>query len=454
MNATSAQPAPLSASGRFLVLAAAFLGWLCAGMHLSITSLAMQSAAVDLLGRTGELDPELFRELNRQAQYKQDLSAGDRDQLTRWQEMVARWFAWSQCAFLFGAAAGGLFFGWLGDRIGRSKGMAASILTYSALAGAAHFAQTPVQLLLLWFVTSMGVGGMWPNGVALVSEAWSSLSRPLAAGVIGTSANIGILIFSTIASRYPITSDEWRWVMLVAAAPLLLGLFSLVAVPESPRWLATRTVAAPLTRPANSATFERSFVPILLVGITLATIPMIGGWGSANWMIPWAGAAGESASPPDPFLKARVSQARALTGIAGSLLGGWIASVLGRRRSYCLVSLLALVVAQWTFWSVYPTDPAFLWWVAALGFLSGFYFGWMPLFLPELFPTRIRSTGAGVSFNFGRILTAVTIFIAGALMALFEGDYARIGRVTSLVFLAGVLVPWLAPDTSRKQLAD
>jgi hypothetical protein len=101
-----------------------------------------------------------------------------------------------------------------------------------------------------------------------------------------------------------------------------------------------------------------------------------------------------------------------------------------------------------------PTDTSFLLWVAALGFFSGIYFGWLPLFLPELFPTRVRSTGAGVSFNFGRIVTAVTVFATGALKQYFEGDYARIGQVTSLIFAVGLVAIWLAPDTSRRQLED
>src|SRR5204863_5449459 len=119
------------------------------------------------------------------------------------------------CAFLFGAATGGFVFGRLGDRFGRSKGMALSILTYSAMAGIAYFAQTPWQLLALWYLASTGVGGMWPNGVALVSEAWSSLSRPLAAGVIGTSANIGIFLMATLVSNVPITPKSWQWVVEV-----------------------------------------------------------------------------------------------------------------------------------------------------------------------------------------------------------------------------------------------
>jgi MFS family permease len=369
--------------------------------------------------------------------------------LKQWEGLVGRWFAWLQCAFLFGAAAGGFGLGRLGDRIGRSKAMAASILIYSTMSAAASLAQSPLQLWVLWFLACMGVGGMWPNGVALVSEAWASMSRPVIAGLIGTAANIGIFLLASLATIVPITPEAWRWVMLVAAAPLVLGLFALVAVPESPRWLAARAA------PARSSTvgdpgrevFRPPLLGITLIAIVLATISMIGGWGTANWMIPWSDAAG-------PRLKALVQQARSLTGIVGSLLGGWIASRLGRRMTYFVVSLQSLLIAQYVFWFLVPTDPQFLVWVAVLGFVSGIYFGWLPLCLPEMFPTRVRSTGAGVGFNFGRIVTAMLLFAAGALMEHFRGDYARIGRLTSLLFILGMLAVWLAPDTGRKQLED
>src|SRR5262249_46416127 len=145
-------------------------------------------------------------------------------------------------------------------------------------------------LLVIWFLACMGVGGMWPNGVALVSEAWSSLSRPLAAGLIGTSANIGILMLATWAASRRITPEEWRWVMLVAASPVVLGIFCLIAVPESPRWLSARDArgSAEVTPRSTGEVFRPPLLKITLVGIALATIPMIGGWGSANWMIPWA----------------------------------------------------------------------------------------------------------------------------------------------------------------------
>ena len=446
----------LSPSGRIIILATAFMGWLCAGVHLQITSLAMRAASADLLDRTGVMDGARFHALDKQDQAKKPMSEVDAALLKRWRGLIASWWAWYQCAFLFGAAAGGLVLGWVGDRLGRVKGMGLSILLYSAVGGSAYFAASAEQLLVQWFVASMGVGGMWPNGVALVSEAWSSLSRPFAAGLIGTAANVGLFSMSTLGSIWKVTPDHWRWVMLVAACPVVLGVFALVAVPESPRWLADRfrTKQENTAAPGMDEVFRPPLLGTTLIGIMLATVPLIGGWGSANWMVPWADAAGAAADPPNPYLKANVSQARALTGIVGSLLGGWFAAVVGRRSSYFLTSLAALFLAQWTFWFLMPTDGSFLLWVAGLGFFSGIYFGWMPLFLPELFPTRVRSTGAGVSFNFGRIVTACTIFATGLLMHLFDNSYPQIGRVTSLIFALGMLAACLAPDTSRKQLAD
>ncbi len=450
-------PAPpsLSRAGRVAVLAVAFLGWLGAGVHMAITQQTGRAASIDLLSRAGELDAARFVALNKQQEAAKKgtaapLSAEDAEQVKAWEKVVGRWFAWNQCAFLFGAAAGGLLFGLLGDRFGRAKGMALSIITYSTFSATVYFAEAPEHFVLLWFLACLGVGGMWPNGVALVSEAWPDVSRPVTAGVIGTSANVGIFLFATLARFEPITPDHWRWAMLVGAAPLVLGLGALAFVPESPRWLATRgaTPESPGAPVSTADVFRPPMVWVTLVGIVLATTPVIGGWGTANWMTPWAEKVGGTE------LRAEVLQVRALTGIVGSLLGGWIASTFGRRTTYFVVSLVSLAIAEYVFWMLVPTDRYFLVWVALLGFVSGIYFGWLPLCLPELFPTRVRSTGAGVSFNFGRIVTAVTLFASGALMGYFEGDYARIGRTTGLLFVLGMVAILFAPDTSKRPIAD
>jgi MFS family permease len=321
--------------------------------------------------------------------------------------------------------------------------MAASILAYSLFAAAASFAPSTEILCALWFLACTGVGGMWPNGVALVSEAWSGMSRPAVAGLIGTAANIGIFLFSSLAREVAIRPDQWRWAFQLGACPVVLGILAWLVVPESPRWLASRDERREVKH-EESSVFRPPLLGVTLIAIILATVPMIGGWGTANWMNPWAELAGGA------NLKASVLQWRSLTGLVGSLLGGWIAAYLGRRLVYFLVSLLSLGLAQYIFVFLVPTDATFLLWVSVLGFVSGVYFGWLPLCLPEMFPTHVRSTGAGVGFNFGRIVTAITIFATGALTHLFDGDYARIGRVTSLLFVLGMVAILLMPRTARQ----
>ncbi len=446
---------PLTNTGRWIILVCAFFGWFFCGFHMQITQLTGQPAAIDLLAQSGTVDANQHKIYAKRAKDK-SITADEKTQLDAWNSAIGRWFAWHQCAFLFGGAAGGLAFGWLGDRFGRSKAMAGSILIYSSMAAAASLAQTQEQLWMLWFFACTGVGGMWPNGVALVAEAWSGLSRPALAGAIGTAANIGIFVFASVAAEYPISPNDWRWAYLVGAGPFALGLVVLAIVPESPKWLAAQAnqLAAAKDAPSTLGVFQPAMLGITLIAIVLATVPIVGGWGTANWMNPWADEFGAELTPPDYGLKARMNQARAITGSVGSLLGGWIAHMLGRRLTYFLVSVLSLIIAQYIFWFLVPTDASFLIWVAILGFVSGVYFGWLPFCLPELFPTRHRATGAGVGFNFGRIVTACLLFVAGTLMTTFGRDYAAIGRLTSLLFILGMVFIWFVPDTSKRELAN
>ncbi len=443
---------PVAGAGAYWIVCVAFLGWLFAGVHMSITQMTAQPVAIDLLNRVGQIDAAQLTMFNQRQIASPDLvplSSTELQQLDSWKSQVASWFTWYQCAFLFGAAAGGFLFGWLGDRIGRAKAMTASILTYSSLSALSTLAQTPLQFWTIWFFACTGVGGMWPNGVAIVSEAWSALSRPALAGVIGTAANIGIFSMSTIGTQLAIASDRWRWVMLISALPALLGVVAWLTVPESPQWLAMRASRqrSPSTSEIrdrrSSDTLELFQPPLLgltLIAILLGTVPMIGGWGTANWMNPWADETG------NPLLKAQIGQARALAGIAGSIVGGWVAHQLGRRLTFFIISLGSLLVAETIFLWLKPTDRSFLPLVAILGLFNGLYFGWLPLCIPELFPTRVRATGSGIGFNSGRLITAVTLFISGQLMIYFDGDYARIGRATSWLFALGMIGACIAPD--------
>jgi hypothetical protein len=221
----------------------------------------------------------------------------------------------------------------------------------------------------------------------------------------------------------------------------VLGLFVLLVVPESPRWLAQEFHARTVT-PVRE-TFRPPLLRWTLLGIALGTVPLLGGWASGQRLIPWAGQVGEAAGLP--HLKAATQIWWAFGAVLGSLAGGWLAGWLGNRLSYFLISLLSLALSGYVFLTLDPTRPEFLPAAFALGLISTSFFGWLPYFLPALFPTRVRATGNGVSYNFGRIFSALALMSSTALSEVFRGDIARMGATTSIVYAAGLVVTWYIP---------
>jgi MFS family permease len=404
-------------------LAAVFLGWLCAGVEMGLVPLSSRPAVQALLLGGSGRDPDA-------------------------EAIVGAWFARNLAAFLLGAAVGGLLFGRLGDRAGRVRAMGLSILCFSLFTGCGAFAQTVEQLTVLRFLAGLGVGGMWPAGVTLAAEAWPESSRPLIAGLIGTAANIGILFMALLGVAVSITPESWRWAHIVGSVPAILGVIVLLAVPESARWLSVRGQNKVQESWADAlAVFRPPLLGRTLIGILLGAVPLLGAWGSGKWLLPWADASrgGDAAS----------TQALWAVGAAlGSAAGGWLADRVGRRLTYFVVSLGTLALNFWIYRFLSPAASLFLPAVFLLGLISTIYFGWLPLYLPELFPTRVRAAGTGVAYNFGRFASAAGVLGAGALLAAYHGDYALVGQTTAMVYALGMVVILLAPDTSKDTLRD
>jgi hypothetical protein len=294
---------------------------------------------------------------------------------------------------------------------------------------------------------------MWPTGVALASEAWSNKARPLLAGVLGTSCNIGLAMTGALGQVRPVTPDDWRWVMAVSALPAIVVIFAWFAVPESPSWRAKVGKPEAAKRNAPLATvFRPPYLSLTILGIVLGTIPLLGGWGTSNWLISWADDVGSQIG--NKTLKGQTMFWGSTGAAIGSLFGRWVANSWGRRKSYFAISLGSLVTSGYIFWMLTPRSELFLPMLFVLRVISTTYFGWLPLCLPELFPTEVRATGSGVTFNFGRILSAAGVLVTAGLVSYFHGDYARVGRLTHLIFALGMVVILFAPDTSKKSMDE
>jgi MFS family permease len=399
------------------VLAAAFLGWMFDGLEMGIFPVVARPALQELLGTTAD-------------------------------QQVGPWMGYITALFLLGAASGGLVFGWLGDKLGRVRAMTASILTYSLFTGACYFAQHAWQLGAFRFLAALGMGGEWSLGVALVMECWPENKRPLMAGVIGAAANVGYTLIGLVTWLVPVKPDSWRWVMLAGTAPALLALFIVALVPESQRWkeaVKQRTVH-PLAE-----VFGRDLWKTTLLAIAFASVALIGTWGSVQWLPLWAD---KMAGQTLPEAKAITMFTMSVGAVAGCLIGPLIGAVSGRRPAYFLLCMASLISCAILFRAVTEYGAAFLVGTFIVGGVTAAFYGWLPLYLPELFPTRARATGQGLSFNAGRILAAVGAITQGQLVNHYGGNYAKAGAVVTLIYLAGMALIWLGKETKGKPLPE
>ncbi len=403
-----------------LTLIAAFLGWMFDGMEMGIFPLVARPALAQMQQQQGILD----------------------------EGFVQSWFGIITALFLVGAACGGFLFGWLGDRVGRVKAMTWSILCYSGFTGLCYFASEPWHLGALRFLAALGMGGEWALGVALVMETWPEARRPLMAGLIGAAANLGYCFIAVIGIAFPISQDSWRWVMMIGAAPAALTFFIRLFVPESEKWKAS--ARQPGLSPALEV-FSPRLLKRTLLAIAFASVALIATWGIVQWIPAWAD---QMTGGLQPKVKAWSQFWQALGAAVGCVLAALAGGAFGRRWTYFVLCVASLVVCQWLFRAFDQVGPGFFAVVFLVGACTASFYGWLPLYLPELFPTRVRATGQGVAFNSGRILAALGAWQAPALMALFDKSYPRAGETIVLVYVVGMFLIWLAPETKGRPLPE
>jgi MFS family permease len=366
------------------------------------------------------------------------------------ENFIQTWMGYVTGGFLLGAAAGGLVFGWLGDRIGRVRAMILSVLAYSIFTGLNALAQEPWHLAVFRFIAALGMGGEWSLGVALVMEAWPRDKRPLMAGVIGAAANFGYLLIAVIGVIFPITGANWRWIMLIGAAPALLTLMISHNVPESERWKESVRTEGKARNPLVEI-FSGGMLKNTLLSIMFSSVALIATWCIVQWIPLWAD---QMTGGHQPGVKSAIQVSSSIGAIIGCLGAALAGGLIGRRPAYFLLCLGSLVTCSILFRGFSEYSTLFLVLVGVVGLFTASFYGWLPLYLPELFPTRIRATGQGVAFNSGRILAAVGAVQMGNITAFFDKSYPKAGAAIVLVYLIGMVLIWFAPETKNRPLPD
>ncbi len=360
-------------------------------------------------------------------------------------------------AFLLGGALGGLVFGHLGDRFGRLRIMSATILVYSVFSALTYFVQEVWQVHALRFLVALGTGGEWAVAAALVAETFPTRARAAASGIFHASSVIGVGLAAVTDLVFVGRADSWRVGFLVGLLPALLVLWIRMSLREP-----ERTTPKPETTESRGGVSELLWNPTwrsrALFGLGLAAVGLGTYWGIFAWgpeLAKAAYAAGPSHAS-DRSAQSAGSMAYLLMNFTGGALGllsfAPLANRLGRRGAFAFYHVGAGILAPITYLGGFPYATTLALLSLMAFFVLGMHAGYA-IYFPELFPTRLRATGASVCFNLGRVLSAIIMVIRGTLYD-WLGGMPQAAALISCLFWVGLVILWFMPETAGRELPE
>lgn len=430
----------------WFVLAVASMGWMFDTMAQQLFNLARKPAVKELLGAGA--------------------SNGTVDQQA----------AWATAIFMIGWATGGVLFGVLGDRIGRVKTMTITILTYTVFTGLSLFSTGIVDFNVYRFLCGLGVGGQFAVGVALVAEVVPATARPYALGFVQATSAVGNMIaamagilIGQMESAGALAGGwaAWRWEFLAGALPAPLAFVVFAKLKEPEQWLKASHENKKLGSYGELLGDPR-WRRNALVGFLLAFAGVVGLWGigffSYDLFRPVLVKTFSAQGLAGKALDGKVTTWIGLTSLfqnLGAFFGVYAFTYLthytGRKKAFAISFVAAMLMTAYTFWNLRELSDIF-WMIPLMGFAQLSLFGGYSIYLAELFPTRLRSTGTSFCYNVGRFAAAAGPFTLGYLTKDVFSAHAEpmryAGVTMSLVFLIGLAALPFAPETKGQPLPE
>jgi MFS family permease len=349
---------------------------------------------------------------------------------------------------LLASAAGGFLFGVIADRLGRTRALMASILLYSVFTAACGLAQTVTQLAVFRFFLGLGFGGEWATGAALVAETWPPEHRGKALGIMQSSWAVGSAL-AALLSMSLIPFFGWRGVFVAGILPALITLWIRRRVPEPEIWVRARLEQPKVEGLGLTEIFSSSYRRHAILATLMNAGTMFAWWGLFTWIPTYLkrplddGGAGLTLVDSSLwFIVLTVGQ------FLGYLTFGFVADRMGRRQAYLVYLLVAAAVVP--VYGMVRAPWALLLLGPVVGFFGTGYFSGFGAITAELFPTRIRVTAQGFTYNVGRVASAGAPFIVGRLVD--TSGFGTAFLVISAAFLLAAALAWLLPETKGKIL--
>ncbi len=392
---------------------------------------------------------------------------------------VQEYGGYATSIFLLGWGTGGLIFGMLGDLLGRVRSLMLTILLYSFFTGLSAISSTVFDFSVYRFLTGLGVGGEFAVGVSLVAEVMPDRARPFALGLLQALSAVGNItaalvgMFQGYLTQHGLLSGDygWRGMFLVGTLPALLTLLIMRRLKEPERWqaMAAESSAGERLRAYFGELFGNPrWTRNAVVGLLLASSGIIGLWGIGFFSIDlqrfvFRKVFEERGLPKEQIdgLVGFWAGVTSLTLNIGAFFGVYGFSIvthhLGRRKTFAISFVLALFSTAFVF-SCFRTIADVFWMIPIMGFCQLALFGGYAIYFPELFPTRLRSTGTSFCYNGARFVAALGPTMLGLLTNRVFKDYHEPMRYAGVsmcaVFLIGLIVLPFAPETKGQPLPE
>lgn len=351
-----------------------------------------------------------------------------------------------QAFFLIGWAVGGAVFGRIGDRLGRSRTLTLTVLTYAIFTGMSFFATAWWHLLVFRFVAALGIGGEWAAGSALVSEMLHKRHRAWASATLQTGYMCGMLMAIgtlQIQSRLPQQFQDPRYVFLVGVLPAIFTVWIRYAVPEPQEWQAARRGRE---MPSIASLFGPALRRTMLLTVSLTAISLTTVWAFlyfAPQIVQRLPQTSAWTAQEKSNLLTFATVAYTLTNILANYIACYLARFIGHRRAF-LILLLGSLISFMLFFRQ-PTLATVVPLLCIGAFFSLGLFGLFPLYIPPLFPTLVRTLGAGFTYNTGRLIAGVGSVFGAAISANAGGPHRAI-YWTGFLYVAGIAVAFFIPE--------
>ena len=372
---------------------------------------------------------------------------------------------------VFGWATGGVIGGIIADYIGRKRTMMLAILAYSLTTGLSAFAWDWASFAVLRFLVGVAIGSEWATGASIVSELWPDHARGKGGGLLQCGAGIGGVLASAIWLLIGgMGPNAWRWMYLIGVLPAFVVLWIRRNIPESTRWeeanerrrfahaqkqsgAVLEGVDAALTRFTvvdlfTERSVRRAFVCsfLMMLSVTFAY------WGVGTFIPTYVANIATKAGLSAPYYSGLAGFIGSGCGIAGFITLGFLADAVGRKPTAIFYYLMCLVLTPLVYlWGQSQDIGVVLSLVGVFGFFTLGIWAWTPIWLPELYPTRMRATAVAFVFNAPRFISCVGPLVAGTLIVAL-GGYGWAATYVGLLFLLGVLAAPFLPETKGKPL--